>query len=135
MIGALVTSSQASNSQFCRNALAANKHLMKDDDIRQQLRAKHVFPCIIRVLVSNGDNFRSYFPSGYSQYLLVEKNKWNDVSRDLHQAGEEKYQINVGVELRHVEGEPEVERAQGEPGQAAEGGVKIFTTIEKYLPT
>ena len=49
------------------------------------------------------------------RYLLVEKNKWNDVSRDLHQAGQEEYQINVGVELRHVEGETEVESSQGKP--------------------
>ena len=67
--------------------------------------------------------------------LLIEEKEWDEGCGNLDQARQEENEVSVAAELRHVEGEPEVERAQGEPGQAAEGGVKIFTTIKKYLPT
>ena len=47
--------------------------------------------------------------------LLVEKNKWNYVSRNLDQARKEEDEINVGVELRHIQREAEVESSEGEP--------------------
>ena len=67
--------------------------------------------------------------------LLIEKEEGDEGCGNLDQARQEEDEVSVAAELRHVEGEPEVERAQGEPGEAAEGGVKIFTTIKKYLPT
>ena len=67
--------------------------------------------------------------------LLIEEEEWDEGCGNLDQARQEENEVGVAAELRHVEGEPEVERAQGEPGEAAEGGVKIFTTIKKYLPT
>ena len=57
--------------------------------------------------------------------LLIEEKEWDEGCWNLDQAGEEEDEVSVAAELRHVEGEPEVERAQGEPGQAAEGNVKI----------
>ena len=47
---------------------------------------------------------------------LVEQHEGNYVSGDLDEAGEEEDQVDVGIELRHVEGQAEVEGAQGEPG-------------------
>ena len=67
--------------------------------------------------------------------LLIEEEEWDEGCGNLDQARQEENEVGVAAELRHVEGEPEVERAQGEPGEAAEGGVKIFTTIKKYLRT
>ena len=67
--------------------------------------------------------------------LLIEEKEGDEGCGNLDQARQEENEVRVAAELRHVEGEPEVERAQGEPGQAAEGGVKIFTTIKKYLRT
>ena len=67
--------------------------------------------------------------------LLIEEKEWDEGCGNLDQARQEEDEVSVAAELGHVEGEPEVERAQGEPGQAAEGDVKIFTTVEKYLRT
>ena len=67
--------------------------------------------------------------------LLIEEKEWDEGCGNLDQARQEEDEVSVAAELGHVEGEPKVESAQGEPGQAAEGNVKIFTTINKYFPT
>ena len=53
--------------------------------------------------------------------LLIEEKEWDEGCGNLDQARQEENEVSVAAELRHVEGEPEVERAQGEPGEAAEG--------------
>ena len=49
--------------------------------------------------------------------VLIEENEGNNVCRDLHQPGQEEDEVGVSAELWHVEGEAEVECAEGEPGE------------------
>ena len=55
--------------------------------------------------------------------VLIEENEGNNVRGDLHQPGQEEDEVCVSAELRHVEGEAEVERAEGEPGERDDDGV------------
>ena len=45
--------------------------------------------------------------------LLIEEKEWDEGCGNLDQARQEEDEVSVAAELRHVEGEPEVERAQG----------------------